>query len=76
MSEQVEHPEHYNQFSIEVIDFIEDWNLCFNSGNIIKYVTRYKYKGKPLEDLKKARFYLDRLIKQLESKNSNGEYDD
>lgn len=36
--------------------------MGFNEGNVIKYVSRHKYKGKPLEDLKKARFYLDRLI--------------
>ena len=59
--EMVFHPEHYNK-GIEVIDFIESWGLDFNEGNVVKYVTRHKLKGKPLEDLKKARFYIDRLI--------------
>ncbi len=59
--EMVFHPEHYNK-GIEVIDFIESWDLDFNEGNVVKYVTRHKHKDKPLEDLKKARFYIDRLI--------------
>ena len=61
--EAINHPPHYNQGNIEVIDAIEDWALDFHAGNIIKYIARYKHKGKPIEDLKKARFYLDRLIK-------------
>jgi len=61
--EMVNHPEHYNiPGSIEVIDFIESWSLDFNEGNVVKYVTRHKHKRNPLEDLKKARFYIDRLI--------------
>jgi len=67
MKEAVNHPDHYNQGTIEVIDFIEDWGLTFSEGSVVKYVTRYRYKGKPLEDLKKARFYIDRLIKAEES---------
>jgi|TARA_R110001583_G_scaffold62063_2_gene182907 hypothetical protein len=61
--EMVEHPAHYNvPGSIEVIDFIESWSLDFNEGNVVKYVTRHKHKSDALEDLKKARFYIDRLI--------------
>jgi hypothetical protein len=37
-------------------------------GNVLKYVWRYRYKGKPVEDLKKARWYLDRLIDSYETK--------
>ena len=59
--EMVFHPDHYNKV-IEVINFIESWGLDFNEGNVVKYVTRHKLKGNPLEDLKKARFYIDRLI--------------
>lgn len=64
--EAVDHPSHYNQ-GIEVIDFIESHNMDFNTGNVIKYVSRAKHKGKYLEDLKKARWYLDRLISEEES---------
>lgn len=57
---------HYNQ-GIEVIDFVESHNMNFNEGNVIKYVTRAKYKGTYLKDLKKARYYLDRLISKGEN---------
>ena len=60
--EAVNHPPHYNQGTIEVIDAIEDWGLDFNAGNVVKYVARHQHKANPVEDLKKARWYLDRLI--------------
>ena len=63
--ETVDHPPHYNE-GIEVIDFIDSWDFNFTTGNIIKYVSRHKHKDSPLEDLKKARWYLDRLIKRYE----------
>jgi len=63
--EAVDHPSHYNH-GIEVIDFIDSWDFNFTVGNIIKYVSRHKYKKEPLEDLKKAKWYLDRLIKKYE----------
>lgn len=69
MKEAVDHPDHYNKGTIEVIDAIEDWDLGFHAGNVIKYVSRHKYKGKSVEDLKKARWYLDRLINNLENNN-------
>lgn len=59
-------PSHYNTGKIEVIDAIDDWNLGFYEGNIVKYVARAKHKGKQLEDLKKAHWYLERLINSLE----------
>ena len=65
--EAINHPPHYNQGKIEVIEVIEDWGLDFHAGNVIKYVARHKHKGNSLEDLKKARFYLDRLIEGLEN---------
>ena len=64
--ETVDHPSHYNQ-GIEVIDFIDSWDFNFTVGNIIKYVSRHKHKENPLEDLKKAKWYLDRLIKKYEN---------
>ena len=65
--EAVNHPPHYNQGNIEVIDAIEDWGLDFNAGNVVKYVARHQHKAEPLEDLKKARWYLDRIIKGMEN---------
>lgn len=64
--EMVQHPNHYNNGKYEVIDVIDDWKLGFYEGNIIKYVARAKHKGKELEDLKKAKFYLDRLVYKFE----------
>mgnify|MGYP001199399933 FL=1 len=65
--EAVNHPPHYNQGNIEVIDAIEDWGLDFNAGNVVKYVARHQHKAEPLEDLKKARWYLDRIIEGFEN---------
>lgn len=60
----VDHPKHYNVGSIEVIDAIEAWKLGFNLGNVVKYVARADYKSNPLEDLKKAKWYLEREIER------------
>ena len=65
--EAVNHPSHYNTGKIEVIDAIDDWKLDFNAGNVVKYVARHQHKENPLEDLKKARWYLDRLIERTEN---------
>jgi len=52
-----------------VLDAIEEWGVNFHTGNIIKYVVRAGRKtGNPLEDLKKAQFYLNRLITLEETK--------
>lgn len=59
-------PEHYQGYSngAEVIDLTE--NMLFNRGNVIKYVARAGRKGDLLEDLLKARWYLDREIERVE----------
>lgn len=56
-------PQHYQKGKIQVWDFIIDQGLDFLEGNIIKYVCRYKNKN-GLQDLYKARTYLDKLIKE------------
>lgn len=61
----VNHPSHYTRGKIEVIDFIEDQQLLYHLGNVIKYIARAGYKGDKLEDLKKARWYLDRYINEV-----------
>ena len=66
LSEKVNHPAHYNQGKIEVIDAIEDWKLDFHAGNVVKYVARSASGGNMLQDLKKAQWYIERLIKNLE----------
>jgi len=66
--DNVNHPTHYNVGKIEVIDVIDDWNLGFCLGNTIKYIGRagHKDKTKTIEDLKKAAWYLNRHIENLE----------
>lgn len=62
----VNSPKHYTAGSIETIDYIED-NLSaegfegYMVGNVLKYISRYRHKN-GVEDLRKARWYLDRLI--------------
>jgi hypothetical protein len=66
----VNHPPHYTEGrSIEVIDVLEDWNLDFRLSNVIKYVARAgkKAASTKLEDLKKAAWYLNRVIEKEES---------
>lgn len=70
--DNVNFPKHYNMGKIEVSDFIADQKLDFFEGNCIKYICRHKYKN-GLEDLKKANWYLTKLIKLTEdSKNEGG----
>ena len=67
----VERPAHYNQDGIECIDYITSKNMSFLEGNVVKYVTRYKMKN-GLEDLKKAQWYLNRLI-EITMREKNNE---
>lgn len=70
MTEAVNHPAHYGGADnpYEAIKVIEAWQLGFNLGNSVKYINRAEHKGTPLEDLKKARWYLDREIANREAK--------
>jgi hypothetical protein len=65
----VNSPSHYTSGKIEVIDFIEDQKLGFCLGNTVKYVARAGKKdpSKTIEDLEKARWYLDREISALKA---------
>lgn len=60
------HPKHYNMGKYEVIDVIEDWQLGFNLGNVVKYLARADHKGTPTADLYKCLFYLNREIANRE----------
>ena len=66
-TDMVNHPPHYDFGPHETIDVIEAWELPYHLGNVVKYVSRAKRKGKEIEDLKKAAWYLDRYIKMLEN---------
>jgi len=58
----VNHPPHYKVGGIETIDFIEAKGLGYNLGNVVKYLTRADHKGNKVQDLEKARWYLEREI--------------
>lgn len=62
-------PEHYTQ-GIECIDYITSKNMSFLEGNVVKYVTRYRMKN-GLEDLLKAQWYLERLIRDYNKGEKN-----
>ena len=71
IEQAVNHPSHYTFGKYETIDVIEDTlssdeQYGYFIGNCIKYISRAKYKGKTLQDLKKAQWYLNRLITNLE----------
>jgi len=61
----INHPAHYTFSRIEPIDAIEAWELGFHLGNAVKYITRAGRKGDKLQDLRKARWYLEREIERL-----------
>ena len=69
--EKVDHPDHYGgeENPYEAIKIIEAWDLNFHLGNVVKYVSRAGKKNKDtIEDVKKARWYIDRHIQNLEQK--------
>lgn len=70
--EAVDHPDHYGgeDNPYEAIKVVEAWELDFHLGNVVKYVSRAGKKGDALEDLKKARWYLERKIANLEKAQS------
>ena len=78
MNNAVNHPSHYTSGKIEVIDFITDQKLDFCLGNVVKYISRAGKKTemgkdnfeKEIEDLKKAQFYLNYKIRELENQNN------
>ncbi len=73
MSEQVNHPKHYGGADnhYEAIKVIEAWDLGFCLGNTVKYISRAgkKETDKTVQDLEKAKWYLEREIEKLKSKS-------
>ena len=69
-NDNVHSPSHYLKGKKETIDVIQDGMTedeyhGYLKGNVLKYVARYKFKGEPLEDLQKAQWYLNRLVKEV-----------
>jgi len=73
--DMVNSPPHYNQTGIECIQAIsaatDNGFKYYLQGNVMKYLWRFDYKDKPLEDLQKAKWYLDRLIEEFMSSNES-----
>ena len=65
MNDAVNHPVHYNAYPVEVIEITEHLNFC--RGNVVKYVARagLKSKDNEIEDLEKAKWYLNREIERV-----------
>ena len=63
-ADPVNHPAHYKIGGIETIDFIEAKGLTYHLGNAVKYISRADHKGNRLQDLQKAKWYIDRAIAQ------------
>ena len=72
--DMVNNPPHYNQTGIECIQAIsaatDKGFKYYLQGNVMKYLWRFDYKDKPLEDLQKAKWYLDRLIEEVMANES------
>ena len=67
--EKVNHPEHYNSGKYEVMDVIEDagFGEGFCLGNALKYILRARHKENYVEDLKKAKWYIDYIIERADN---------
>ena len=73
--DNVNHPSHYNQGGIECIDALNAMVTGYPdpvgavlAWQVVKYIWRHPFKANPVEDLKKARFYLDRLIQRVDDR--------
>ena len=71
MTDTVNHPKHYTSHpsGVECIEITEHMNFCL--GNAVKYVWRASLKGKEIEDLRKARWYIDREIQRILNGETN-----
>ena len=75
MTDNVNSPAHYLKGKKETIEVIQDGMTDdeyhgYLKGNVLKYVSRYKFKGEPLQDLEKAQWYLNRLVKEVKNGTS------
>jgi hypothetical protein len=71
MNDNVNHPKHYNSHpsGVECIEITEHMNFCL--GNAVKYIWRASLKGNEVEDLRKARWYIDREISRILNEKNN-----
>ena len=66
--DKINHPKHYVIGKMEVIEIIENFDLGYHLGNVIKYILRARHKENYIQDLKKAQFYLNRFISNEEKR--------
>ncbi len=77
--DKVNHPSHYNKSGpVECIDYLEgnmppEAYVGYLEGNVKKYLHRWRYKNNPLEDLKEAQWYLNRLVNYVEQLDKHEE---
>jgi hypothetical protein len=74
--DEVNNPDHYKMGGVETIEFIEakateEELIGYLKFNVIKYLSRAKYKGHDIQDLKKAQWYLNRLVSKYGEQNEN-----
>ena len=70
--DNVNHPKHYEIHDIETIDYLDGLKgIDWKAKSAIQYLSRYPHKGTPIEDLKKAKFYINRLITQLKAEREH-----
>ena len=81
LNDMVNHPAHYTAGSVECIDALESMSVGYQDSvqaalawQVVKYIWRSPLKGKQLEDLQKAQFYLNRLIEKAKAGGENAEY--
>jgi hypothetical protein len=71
MADKIKEPTHYHRFAIQPVEFIMQNNLPYAEGNVVKYICRWRHKHKSregqLDDLKKARQYIDFILQQESS---------
>jgi len=73
INDKINHPTHYTDGKIEVIDYIEDKKFNYHLGNAIKYISRAGKKDDYVQDLEKAKWYINREIERYQKENVPGE---
>ena len=66
--DNINHPSHYTK-GVETIEYVRSWDMDYVRGNIIKYVTRFPYKGTPVQDLEKAKWFINKLIETTQERD-------
>lgn len=72
INDAVQHPSHYTDGKIEVIDYIEDKKFNYHLGNAIKYISRAGKKDDYVQDLNKAAWYINREIERYQREQAKG----